>query len=188
MISKLANAVVKATRTGRSTWTRIWVSARYPGIRWGRSVSLGADVRFSVSGESRILFGDSTSIERLATLVVNNATLAIGATSYIGIGTVIVARQSVTIGDNALIAEYVTIRDQDHVYGTGRPTAESGFVTSPISIGNNVWIGAKATITKGVTIGDNAVIGANAVVTQDIPANCVAAGIPARVIRNFGPA
>jgi acetyltransferase-like isoleucine patch superfamily enzyme len=52
-------------------------------------------------------------------------------------------------------------------------------------VGNNVWVGAKATILQGVRIGDNAVIGANAVVTRDVPANTVAVGIPARVIRAY---
>jgi acetyltransferase-like isoleucine patch superfamily enzyme len=46
-----------------------------------------------------------------------------------------------------------------------------------------VWVGAKATVTTGVSIGSNTVIGAHAVVTGDLPANCVAVGIPARVIR-----
>jgi acetyltransferase-like isoleucine patch superfamily enzyme len=55
--------------------------------------------------------------------------------------------------------------------------------TAPIHIGDNVWIGAKATITRGVTIGDNAVVGANSVVTGDVPADAVYAGAPARLIR-----
>ena len=59
----------------------------------------------------------------------------------------------------------------------------SSLATAAVTIGNNVWIGAKATITKGVTIGDNAVIGAGAVVTHDIPADCLAVGVPARVVR-----
>lgn len=49
-------------------------------------------------------------------------------------------------------------------------------------------LGVKVTVTKGVTIGDNAVVGANSVATRDIPANCVAAVAPARVIRNLAPA
>lgn len=64
-------------------------------------------------------------------------------------------------------------------------TARAGFLTAPIVIGNNVWIGAKATVTKGVSIGDNSVIAANAVVTRDIPAGTLAAGVPARVIRRI---
>jgi maltose O-acetyltransferase len=59
-------------------------------------------------------------------------------------------------------------------------------VTKPIKIGNNVWIGAKATILKGVTIGDGAIIGANAVVTKDLLANGVAVGNPAKVIKMRG--
>ena len=55
----------------------------------------------------------------------------------------------------------------------------------PVWIGNGVWIGGNVTILPGVRIGDGAVIGAGAVVTKDIPAGCVAAGVPARVIREL---
>ena len=54
---------------------------------------------------------------------------------------------------------------------------------APIHIGENVWIGSSVTITRGVTIGDNSVIAAGAVVTKDIPANVVAGGVPAKVIK-----
>ena len=54
---------------------------------------------------------------------------------------------------------------------------------APIIIGENVWIGRNCRICKGVTIGDNSVIGSNSVVTKDIPANCIAVGNPARVIK-----
>lgn len=56
---------------------------------------------------------------------------------------------------------------------------------SPIKIGRRVWIGANCTILPGVSIDDQAVIGAGAVVNTDIPANCIAVGVPARVIRFF---
>ena len=52
-------------------------------------------------------------------------------------------------------------------------------------LGRNVWLGVRVIVLKGVTIGDNAVIGAGSVVTRDIPANCLAAGVPAKVIRTF---
>ena len=56
-------------------------------------------------------------------------------------------------------------------------------MSAPIKIGNHVWIGQGATILKGVTIGNNSIIAAGAIVTKDIPANCIAAGVPARVIK-----
>lgn len=90
--------------------------------------------------------------------------------------------ERITIGRDALIAEHVTIRDQDHDITGTRPYRAAGMRSSPVTIGDNVWIGAKATITRGVTIGDNAVIGANSVVTSDIPAGAVAVGAPAHVI------
>ena len=57
----------------------------------------------------------------------------------------------------------------------------------PIVIGNDVWIGANAVVLPGVTIGDNVIVGAGAVVTRDIPANVVAVGNPARVLRDKRP-
>lgn len=57
----------------------------------------------------------------------------------------------------------------------------------PITIGDNVWLGSGAIVLAGVTIGENTVVGAGAVVTRDLPANVVAVGGPARVIRTIGP-
>ncbi len=61
----------------------------------------------------------------------------------------------------------------------------NGIVKRPIVIGNNVWIGAAATILPGVTIGDNAVVAAGAVVSRDVPASTIAAGVPARVLKRL---
>ena len=58
-------------------------------------------------------------------------------------------------------------------------------IALPITVGNNVWIGANSVILGGVTIGDNSVIGAGSVVTHDIPANVVAVGTPCRVLREI---
>ena len=61
-----------------------------------------------------------------------------------------------------------------------------GQFNMPVTIGNNVWIGAGSVILPGVTIGENTVIGAGSVVTKDIPANVVAVGNPCRVMREIG--
>jgi acetyltransferase-like isoleucine patch superfamily enzyme len=106
--------------------------------------------------------------------------LAIGSNAFVGQGSVITAAAQLTIGSDALIASGVVIRDQDH--GTGRPRRLQALVSSPVSIGQNVWIGANAVVLKGVKIGDNALIGAGAVVTRDIPADAVAVGVPAVIL------
>ncbi len=149
-------------------------------------VTVERQVRLSVTDGGSATLDTGVSVDRFAAIIVKHGRLEIGARSYVGIGSVICARDQITIGADCLIAEYVSIRDQDHRFGEGLIFAQSGFTTAPITIGNNVWIGAKTTVTKGVSIGDNVVIGANSVVTRDIPANSVAAGIPARVIRKIG--
>ncbi len=58
---------------------------------------------------------------------------------------------------------------------------------TPVCLGHNVWVGDHATVLKGVTIGDNSVVAAGAVVTQDVPANTVVAGNPARVVKTLDP-
>lgn len=153
--------------------------------RVGRGCSLASGVRFRATDGGNIALGDQVAIDRFADVTAKFGSLRIGPRTYVGQFSVICARENIRIGADCLIAENVTIRDQDHRFGDGLVTAQAGFSTSPVVIGSNVWVGAKATITKGVSIGDNSIIGANAVVTQDIPANCVAVGIPARVMRTL---
>jgi acetyltransferase-like isoleucine patch superfamily enzyme len=148
-------------------------------------LEVGEGVNINVTDGGRLAFGMGCSLERNATMIAKFGLIAVGDGCHIGIGSVIVARESIQIGKNVLMAEYVTIRDQNHVFDGAGITSESGFSTAPIVIGNNVWLGAKVTVTKGVSIGDNAVVGANSVVTRDIPCNCVAVGVPAQVIRNL---
>ncbi len=90
----------------------------------------------------------------------------------------------VRIGDNVFIGPNVSIYTACHpLDAASRNTLVEW--AEPVNIGNNVWIGGSATILPGVTIGDNVVIGAGTVVTKDIPANVVAAGNPARIIKKI---
>ena len=84
----------------------------------------------------------------------------------------------ITIGDDVAISHDVTILDSDHHALGGKPIA-----TSPVSIGNHVWIGTRATILQGVEIGGGCIVAAGAVVTKSMPPNSLIAGVPAKVIK-----
>ena len=183
MLAGLLNKLVSTVRLLRSSCFIGISRVRFSGVEWGGRNLCEVGARISISGDGQLRIGEETSLARHASLFVRSGELLIGARSYIGIGCVIAAQESIIIGDDVLIAEYVTIRDQDHNFHGPGLTARNGFVTEPIKIGSNVWLGAKSTVTKGVVIGDNAVIGANSVVTTDIPADSVAVGVPARVVR-----
>ena len=77
----------------------------------------------------------------------------------------------------------ISIGSGDRVSGADRMGMEVH--PAPIHIGSKVWIGAGVIVTKGVTIGDNSVIAAGAVVTHDIPSNVIAAGVPARILKEI---
>lgn len=113
--------------------------------------------------------------------------IVVGNNVELNFGCVILDCAKVTIGDNCLMAPNAQIyaahhpidakhrRDDEHYYK----------LSTPVTIGNNVWIGGQAVICPGVTIGDNSVIGAGSIVVKDVPANVVVAGNPARIIRHF---
>lgn len=100
------------------------------------------------------------------------------------------AAQSVRIGRNVLIASNVLITDSDHVLEPGGvPIVQSGkFITRPVVIEDNCWLGQNAVILKGVTVGHDSIIGANTVVTRSVPPCSVVAGNPARIIKTLSPA
>ena len=100
--------------------------------------------------------------------------------------------KEIRIGNNVLIGQGAYISDNSHgdadASAIGIPPLDRKLTSKgPVHIGNNVWIGRCSTILSGVTIGENAIIGANSVVTKDVPANCVAAGVPAKVLRVIEP-
>jgi acetyltransferase-like isoleucine patch superfamily enzyme len=110
--------------------------------------------------------------------------VSIGAKTVMGQECTISAFQHVSIGRECVIADRVMLIDFDHgMVEVDRPIRLQGIYKRDVRVGNNVWIGYGACILRGVTVGDNAVIGTNAVVTEDVPANAVVGGVPARVIR-----
>lgn len=111
-------------------------------------------------------------------MVFEDAKLQLGS-GYINRYAKIRCYASVTIGENVAISENFSLWDSDAHALSGKEHQ----MTQAVKIGNNVWIGTNVTVLKGVTIGEGAVIAAGSVVSKDIPAHCLAAGVPAKVIR-----
>lgn len=88
----------------------------------------------------------------------------------------------VTLGDGCQIGHNVVFATLNHFL---EPEKRKMTYPAPIVLGKNVWVGSNVTILQGVTIGDNAVIAAGAVVTKDVSADCVVAGVPAKVIKKI---
>lgn len=84
------------------------------------------------------------------------------------------------------LCSYLIPKNIGNWYRSFRDQVYTGFhAREPATIGNNVWLGNNVCVMPEVTIGDGAIIGANSVVTHDIPAYCMAAGVPARVIKQM---
>lgn len=97
---------------------------------------------------------------------------------------VILDNAIVTIGENAFIGPNTTISCASHpILASERNKGIT--LSKPITLGNNVWLGANCTVLGGVTIGDNSIIGAGSVVTKDIPAGVIAVGNPCKVLREI---
>lgn len=109
--------------------------------------------------------------------------IRIGKGSKIGQDCIIFSNSDgggVTIGEDTIIAAQTYIIDSNHQIIKGTNIADQGLDSSPVQIGNDVWIGANSSIIKGANIGDHAVIGAKSLVNSTISENAIAFGIPAK--------
>ncbi|MFI6681437.1 acyltransferase [Kribbella sp. NPDC050470] len=95
-----------------------------------------------------------------------------------------VVRGRITIGDGVRIGAHTSLLAFNHGTAPGEPIFRQKHTALGITIGDDVWIGSNVTVLDGVTIGPHSIIGAGAVVTKDVPANTIAAGNPARVLRS----
>ncbi|PZS14192.1 MAG: acetyltransferase [Pseudonocardiales bacterium] len=144
----------------------------------------GAEI-YARRGYGRLVLGRWIHLGVRTAVRCHEGTLSVGDKGVLARDISINCYLDVEIGDCALIADYVYISDFDHQFADLEvPIKDQGIAKSRVRIGRNVWLGTKVTVARGVTIGEGAVVGANAVVTRDLPAYCVAAGMPARVIKD----
>ena len=159
-------------------------------IRLGHSVYVDRLCRLHAS-RAAIELGECTRVMRGAYLCsyVSNACpgegIRTGARCWVGVNAVLASGQGgLFLGNDVLIGPQAVLVTGDHDFSRlDIPATQRDYTGKPITIGDNVWIGAGAVVVGGVTVGANAVIAAGAVVTRDVAAGSVVGGVPAKVIK-----
>jgi acetyltransferase-like isoleucine patch superfamily enzyme len=167
----------------RYLWRRLFTIA---GWRWHTDglVFLGLHLQLQIGRRGTIRFGRFVWIGDGTKIRCHEGVVEIGDKTVIGQECTISAYQRVRIGEQCVIADRAMFIDFDHgVTEVERPIRVQGIYKRDIVVGSNVWIGYGACVLRGVRVGDNSVIGTNAVVTEDVPANALVGGVPAKVIR-----
>ena len=150
----------------------------------GRHSVIHSSVRMDTPPYRRFALGRSSVIESYS--CINNAVgdVIIGDHTRVGLHNTIIG--PVTIGSHVNLAQGITVTALNHNFSDPEKRIdEQGVSTTPVTIGNDIWIGANAVILPGVTIGNHAVVAAGAVVTKDVPAHSLAAGVPAKIIKKI---
>lgn len=133
-------------------------------------LAVEATVRIEKNKKATLQIGKAFRARRNVELNIRSGKLCIGRNVFLNSGCIITTRESVTIGDGAILGPNVTVYDHDHKMENGR-VLDNDYVCAPVTIGKNVWVGAGTIILKGTTIGDNCVIAAGSIVAGNIPAD-----------------
>jgi acetyltransferase-like isoleucine patch superfamily enzyme len=191
----LAYALHVGTREGL-----IWIRRFFWNEPLFRSQCAAVGVGFSMeelpylNGHGKIAIADHVRLSGKSSFTFNNRfqqepTVRLGDRTFVGHQCTFRVASKVEIGCDCLIAGSVSIADYDGhpVDATRRRAGEASALEDvrPVVIGNDVWIGKGATILKGVEIGDRSIVAARAVVTKSVPADCIVAGNPARVVKRL---
>lgn len=182
-------------------WLRKWRTYEGNALPWNRLaihrefLRRRAFVRWPVHGnvleafrEGRLEVGEHALLEPGVWLTApGDARIRIGAGSFLNIGVMVAAEDLVEIGDHCMLANGCFVTDANHRFeDPDVPVPWQGFTSKgPTRIGDNVWLGTNVVVTSGVTVGERCVVGANSVVTHDLPPFSIAAGAPARVLRQI---
>jgi acetyltransferase-like isoleucine patch superfamily enzyme len=190
--------------SGLRGWRVWWRKRRWyeRNRRWRRRLRInrhmaraGAFIRFPVEGEvlealdeGRLKIGEGTLLEPGCWITMApQARVEIGRGCFLNRGVMLAAVERVEIGDHVMFANGCFIGDADHRFDDpDTPITWQGFSTQgPVRIGDNCWFGVNCVVTSGVSIGERCVVGANSVVIDDLPPGVIAAGVPAKVIREI---
>ena len=150
----------------------------------GKHSVIHSSARMDTPPYRKFSLGDYSVIESFA--CINNAVgdVVIGDHTRIGLHNTVIG--PVKIGNHVNLAQGITITALNHNFkDADKRIDEQGISTAPVTIGDDIWIGANAVVLPGVTIGDHSVVAAGAVVTKDVPPRSLVAGVPARIINKI---
>ncbi|MCJ8211837.1 acyltransferase [Mucilaginibacter sp. RS28] len=165
---------------------RLWVKAVVNPFlhKRGKGSTIRSRSRLDVLPFNKFELGAGSTIEDFCTINNGVGDVIIGDNSLIGMGNVIIG--PVTIGNNVIFAQNIVASALNHVYtDINVPIVDQPVITAPIIIEDDCWIAANAVITSGVTIGKHSVVAGGAVVTKSVPPYSVAAGNPAKIIKQY---
>lgn len=161
------NGYIRALLTIPNGYLKLGITKLFhiKNVHFGRLPRISANTEISVDKGAKLEIGNRFNMRGSARIRVReNGKLVIGNNVSLNINNMIACHDSIEIGDDVQFSPNVQIYDHDHDYRAEGGVKAGKYKSSPVKIGNNVWIGANAVILRGTKIGDNAVIGAGSVV------------------------
>lgn len=181
-LKRWLDLIIMNQRDARPRWYIRMLAPLYQ--KRGRGSKIYGSVRMDTPPYRRFTIGRESVIESFS--CINNAVgdVVIGDKTRIGLHCTIIG--PVTIGNNVNLAQGIVVTALNHNFtDCTKRIDEQGISTKEVTIGNDVWIGANATILPGVTIGRHCVVAAGSVVTKDVPDYTVVGGVPARIMKRL---
>lgn len=170
------NGYVRAFLTVPNAFIKLgFIKLFHPkGLKFGSLARISCRTEISMEQKSELHIGKRFNMRSGSKIRIRkNAKLLMGNNVSISHNCIIACHERIEIGNDAQIAPGVLIYDHDHDFRAEGGVKSGKYITAPVKIGNNVWIGANTIILRGTTIGDNCVIAAGSVIKGDIPTNSI---------------
>ena len=181
-LKRMLDLLIMNQRDARPRWYIRLLAPLYQ--QRGRGSKIYGSVRMDTPPYRRFVLGRRSVVESFC--CINNAVgdVIIGDNTRIGLHTTVIG--PVEIGSNVNLAQGIVVTALNHNFtDCTKRIDEQGISTAKVTIGNDVWIGANATVLPGVTIGNHSVVAAGAVVTKDVPPYSLVGGVPAKILKKL---
>ena len=185
---KLKQLVLNAMMPKNQSRPRLWVKLILNPFKHkkGKHSRICRHTRIDVMPFNNFVLGDDSTIEDFCTVNNGVGDVIIGSRTRIGMSNVLIG--PVTIGNDVMLAQNIVLSGLNHGYQDISIVPHKQPVTkNKITIEDEVWIGANSVVVAGVTIGKHSIIAAGSIVNKDIPPYSVAAGNPAKIIKQYNP-